>query len=320
MKEPDYDLAVIGAGVSGLSAAACSAERGASTVVFAGTSSLAGGLAANVGRLDLFPLPHAPSGAALVHGLTAACNELDVLFVAQNVTGLAPMHDGVSLTDAAGRVTTARSVIVASGARLRRLGVPGEAELTGRGVSQCDWCDGSLFRGESVLVVGGGDAAFQAALHLAGTCSDVTLVIRASEPKARRRYVNAAANDARIAFCWDTVVEGFVGSTALQHVVLRNVIDGGVEQRLAAGAFVFVGTEPEASFLPASAARDSEGRLLTDSMLRTSLVRVFAIGAVRSGYAGQIQAACGDAANAVAAALEAIRQPSCGWPAPASFA
>src|SRR5690606_34939589 len=115
--------------------------------------------------IDGFPAAGALSGAALVDVLTRRCAERGVAMVEAEVSALEDAGEWKRLATSDGPVQ-ARLVIVASGARLRQLGVPGEAELAGRGVSQCDWCDGGFFRGEPVLVVGGGDAAFQAALHL----------------------------------------------------------------------------------------------------------------------------------------------------------
>lgn len=304
MTSQPYDVVVIGAGASGLSAALHCAERGA-TVACVEQAALPGGLIANVGAIDGFPSTGELSGAALVDALSRRCPELGVSMVQAEVQALEDTGTWKRLRTANGTIQ-GRVVIVASGARLRQLGVPGEAELAGRGVSQCDWCDGGFFRGEPVLVVGGGDAAFQAALHLAQLCSSVTVAMRGATMRARRAYVQAAADNERISFLWDTTVERINGAGKVESVTLRDHAEGRVSDFSAAGVFVFVGTEAQTGFLPADLARDAERRLVTDADFRTSMPGVYAVGAVRSGYRGQVVSACGEAASVASVVAEEL--------------
>jgi thioredoxin reductase (NADPH) len=298
----EVDIAVIGDGVAGLTAAAQCAERGAA-VALIGAGPLLGGLVANLGRLDGFPLD--VSGAGLADGMLARCTALGVQRIEGAVTGLEAARGGLVL-QLADRAITAKKVIVATGAKLRQLGVPGEAELFGRGVSQCDWCDGGFFRNQSVLVVGGGDSAFQAALHLAQQCDSVTLVIRGATMRARRSYVEAVANNERIAFRWETQVEKILGTDGVTGALLRDVATGALEEQPAAGIFVFVGIEPNSGFLPPQVARDDVQRVVTDASYLTGMPGVYAVGAVRSGFRGDVLGACGEAAAAAAIACEAL--------------
>ena len=304
MTSQSYDVVVIGAGASGLSAAAHCAERGA-TVACVEQAPLPGGLIANVGVVDGFPAAGELSGAALVDVLARRCTELGVAMVRAEASALDASGKWKTLATSEGPVR-ARIVIVASGARLRQLGVPGEAELVGRGVSQCDWCDGGFFRGEPVLVVGGGDAAFQAALHLAQLCASVTVVMRGATMRARRAYVQAAAENERIAFLWDTTVERINGTEKVESVTLRDHAEGTVSDHPTAGVFVFAGVEAQAGFLPEEVARDPARCLVTDADFRTSMPGVFAIGAVRSGYRGQLVSACGEGAAVAAVVSQAL--------------
>lgn len=304
MTSQSYDVVVVGAGASGLSAALHCAERGA-TVACVEQAPLPGGLIANVGSIDGFPSAGELSGAALVDLLSRRCAELGVAMVQADVTALEDSGAWKRLATSEGTIQ-ARLVVVASGARLRQLGVPGEAELAGRGVSQCDWCDGGFFRGEPVVVVGGGDAAFQAALHLAQLCASVTIVMRSATMRARRAYVQAAAENERITFLWDTTVERINGTDKVEGVTLRDHAEGTVSDHPTAGVFVFAGIEPQAGFLPAGVARDPAQCLVTDADFRTSMPGVFAIGAVRSGYRGQLVSACGEGAAVAALAAQAL--------------
>ena len=297
----EFDIAVIGAGVSGLSAAWQCAERGAS-VICIDAGGVPGGLIANVGKLDGFPSVTPLSGAALADSMVQACQALDVSFLTAVVSSLAHTDSKTILSTDQGAIG-AKAVIVASGSRLLQLGVPGETEFAGRGVSQCDWCDGGFFKNESVLVVGGGDAAFQAALHLAQVCASVTIVMRSSTIKARRAYVKSAADNARIAFAWDTVVERINGTDRVETVVLNHLAESCKEVHPTSGVFVFIGTAPNSEFLPAEVERDRSHLIVTDANYRTTLAGLYAIGGVRSGYRGQLLSACGEGAAAAAASM-----------------
>jgi thioredoxin reductase (NADPH) len=199
-----------------------------------------------------------------------------------------------------------RAVIIASGARLRQLGVPGENELAGRGVSYCDWCDGGLYRGQQVAVVGGGCAAVQAALHLAELCDSVAIVARGSSLRARRDYVLRAADSDRITFHWESVVESVLGQHAVEGLRLRNVADDSRFDLPCTGAFIFAGLVPNSTFVDSAIDRDGQGFIVTDAGYRTSIRSVFAVGAVRSGSHGAVLTAMGEAAAAAATAVEQL--------------
>jgi thioredoxin reductase (NADPH) len=306
----ECDVAVIGGGVAGLAAAAEAAAGGAS-VVCLDPSPLAGGLVANLGRVEDFPAAADVSGPGLADLLGERARRHGAAIVQAQVRALLPDGDSIALTTDLGPLR-ATAVVVATGARLRRLGVPGEAELAGRGVSQCDWCDGGLFRNKPVVVVGAGDAGLQAALHLADVgCSSVTIVTRGERPRARRDLVLRAADDARISFHWQTEVEAVLGDGGVRAVRLREAGQPPVEVPCD-GVFVFVGLQANTAFMPEAAERDPGGRLITDAALRTTMRGVYAAGAVRSGHAGPVVAAMGEAVLAARRAVfdvEAAREP-----------
>ena len=302
------DVAVIGAGPAGLSAAIACASRGAEVVCLEQLPA-PGGLITNLGLVDDFPWPVPLAGAELIDHLVQRALALGVRMETSAVSGLQPLADGVQVLTAR-HLLKASAVIAASGARLRKLGISGEDQWLGRGVSQCDWCDGGLCRDQSVAVIGGGDAAFQAALHLARICASVTLVIRGAQVRARRRYVEAAAANERMAFLWETQVLGLCGSDGLEGLRLRNLGDGSESELAVAGVFVFIGTEPNDAYLPPQVQRDANGQVVTDGQYQTSLARVYAVGALRSGPGHSVLGACAQGQDAARAAVSRWTTPA----------
>ncbi|HVF63069.1 MAG TPA: FAD-dependent oxidoreductase [Casimicrobiaceae bacterium] len=297
----DFDIAVVGGGIAGLTAAVRAAESGASVVCF-DDGAIPGGLVANVGRLDDFPSAAAIAGATVADQLLKRARALDVNFVTATVTRLDDAGQGLRISAGADSYAI-RAAIVASGGRLRRLEIPGEAELTGRGVSQCDWCDGGLYRGKQVAVVGGGNAAVQAALHLAEFCESAALIVRGASLRARRDYVLQAADNPKIRFFWETVVDRIIGDNGVEGLALRSVPDASTATEAFSAVFVFVGLEPNLGFLPATLKRDSAGYAITDVQFRSSVRGVFVVGAARSGNEGSLLAAMGEARTASALAV-----------------
>jgi len=302
----EYDVAVIGGGAAGLVAAGHAAASGARVACFEATA-LYGGLIANVGRLDDYPASQPLPGPALADILVARARTLGVTLVEGRVTGLAS-EDGTTRIATERDAYRARRTIIASGASLRRAGMPGETELAGRGVSQCSWCDGGLFRGERVVVVGGGDAALQSALHLAEICQSVAIGVRGATLRARNEYAARAADNERIRFHWETVVESVLGARQVEGVRLRDLSTNTSLEHPCDGVFVFVGLPPNCAFAPPDLAKDGAGYIRTDPQFRTSLPGTFAVGAVRSGHGGALLSAMGEAAAASAIAIDDLKQ------------
>ena len=298
-----YDVLVIGGGVSGLTAAQHAARRGLSAALLEGEP-LFGGQIATVEQLDGFPAAGALSGVDLSVGLVEQCRSLGVAIIEAAVEALSAEGGGYVAT-AGGERHRARAVVVASGARLRRLGVSGESELLGRGVSQCAWCDGHLFRDEAVAVIGGGDAAAQEALVLAGFCRTVHVVAR-SPLRAKPGYVNRLSRLGNVEFVWSCEVDAILGSEAVEGVRLRNVRDGSHSELACTAVFPFIGSTPNSAFLPSEVTCE-DGYVVTDAAYATSLPGVFAAGAVRRGYGGHVAEAVGEAVSAADAAARYLR-------------
>ena len=292
-----YDVLVVGGGIAGLTAAWQAGGRGMATAVLE-EAPLFGGQVTNVEALQGFPAAAETSGTALATKLVEDCRALGVTFVQEGARDLVPGNSAHEVSTES-QTCRARHIVVASGGRLRSLGVPGEEEFRGRGVSQCAPCDGPLFRGEDVVVVGGGDAALQEALVLAEFCRSVAIVCR-GPLRARGHYVDRVTARPNVRFIWDSTVAAVLGGQAVEGVRLRNVKDGSESDLTCAGVFPFIGSEPNTRFLPEAVARDAAGRVTTEASLASSVPGIYAIGAVRAGYSGELVSAAGEGAAVIA--------------------
>jgi thioredoxin reductase (NADPH) len=276
-----YDLIVIGEGISGLACAGHARRAGLSVATF--ESTLFGGLVLNVNELDGYP--GAESGTNLASELMQANSDAGVASIQEEVTAIRPA--GGAFEVAAGGVYSARQVVIASGARLKKLGVPGEDEYEGRGVSHCADCDAPMFQNEDVIVVGGGDSALQEALVLAKFCRKVHIVHRGDSFRAQKHFVEQVRTNPRISILWKSSVEAILGAKMVENVRVKR--DGKSEEIASAGVFAYVGLEPNAACAPSGVGRDGRGHLVTSNALETSMTGIWAIGAVRAGYSGLLR-------------------------------
>jgi thioredoxin reductase (NADPH) len=296
------EVAVIGGGLAGLSAARHAARLGRLVTLFEG-SALFGGLVATVDEVDGIPVPGKFSGQDLAMHLLEDARKAAVRVVQAGVAKI-QLDQRLALTDQENATYHPRAIIIASGASLRKLGVPREEQFIGRGLSRCATCDGGFFRGQDVVVVGGGDGAAQEALVLAKTSRRVTMVCR-SPLKAKRNYIEKLAARENVTFVWDSEVSAILGDDGVSGVRLRNVRDGASSDIECTGLFPFIGATPSTQFAPASLLTAS-GHVNTTSSLATSDARVFAVGAVRAEYGGNVVQAMAEgvgAAEAVARLL-----------------
>ncbi len=199
---------------------------------------------------------------------------------------------------------TTDALIIATGAAARKLGVPGEQELTGRGVSYCATCDGWFFKDKTVLVVGGGDSALEEALFLTRYATSVTIVHRRDELRAGAILQKRAQSNPKIDFIWNTVVTAIHGNGAVHSVTLKDMISGKEREHQTDGVFIFIGHTPNTSLFKGQLEMDDLGYLKVDALMQTNLPGVYAAGEVADPHFRQVITSAGMGA---AAAIQANR-------------
>lgn len=196
----------------------------------------------------------------------------------------------------------ADALIITTGATPKHLNIPGETELTGRGVSYCATCDGWFFKDKDVVVVGGGDSALEEGLFLTRYANSVTIVHRRNELRAGQILQNRAIQNEKIKFIWDSVLEEIVGHESVDHVRLRNLKTGEVSEHKTDGVFVFIGHTPNTRLFDGQLEMDETGYLVADKNMHTNIEGVFAAGEVADPHFRQVITSSGMGA---AAAIEA---------------
>jgi thioredoxin reductase (NADPH) len=293
--ETEYDLVVIGGGAAGLAAAQYGARANLRTLLVEEIA--AGGQALLIDALENYPGIAGPiNGYDLAETMRRQAESFGASFLSATVSSLRKDGSCFALETSEGRLS-AKAAILATGAKHRHLGVPGEAELSGRGVSYCATCDGPFFKGRRMLVVGGGDAACDEAMFLAKLSDKILMVHRKGRFRAQRSLAERVLKNRNIEVRFDTIVERISGSARVQSVSLRETSTGRAYEEAVDAVFVFVGSIPQTSLAP-DAAKDEGGFLVTDARMATSLPGLFAAGDVRASPFRQIVTAAADGAVA----------------------
>ena len=280
-----YDLIIIGGGPTGLTTALYGAREGLSVLVI--ERSALGGQAGITERLDNFPgFPDGISGAEFADRLARQAIRFGVeALKAQSVVSLRAEGESRYVKTADGNEYGARAVLIATGSKYRRLGVPGEDDFIGAGIHFCATCDGPFYKGQHVAVIGGGNSAGEESIFLTRFVEKVTLIVRGSELTASKVVIDKLAETPNIEVRLNTDTVSFQGnaeqSGKLGSVTLRNRTTNVLEELRPKGVFVFIGLQPNSQWLPAEIARDKTGFVMTNAMLETSMPGVFAAGDVR---------------------------------------
>ncbi len=311
MEKKEFDYIVIGGGTAGLSSALYAARGGLRAVVLEGPEP--GGQALQINGLENYPGIFPPvSGYDFIAGLKRQCAEFGAEFSRGMALSIDRPGNEFTVTSDSG-IYSAPAVLVATGASHRKLGVPGEAEFTGRGVSYCAVCDGPFFRNRRIVVAGGGDSAVSEALYLSSLSDDVTVVHRRGEFRAQKSLVARmeAAGIRTVTGARITEIMGKEGR--VDAVVLKDSVSGKESVLGTDAVFVFIGMEPRTSLVD-NLAKDPAGYILAGEDMSTSVPGLFAAGDVRSKALRQVVTAASDGAAAAFSAMEYVRKFRTGEP------
>lgn len=291
-----YDTIIIGAGPAGMTAALYAARSNLKVALL--ERGIPGGQMNNTADIENYPGYANISGPELAEKMFEPLENLGVEHLFGLVEKIEDRGDFKEIITEDERFET-KTVIIASGANHRHLGVPGEEDYNSRGVSYCAVCDGAFFRDEDLLVVGGGDSAVEEAIFLTRFAKSVTIVHRRDELRAQKVLQDRAFANEKIRFVWDSVVESIHGNERkVTGVTFKNVKTGETSQAEFGGIFIYVGLDPVSEFAADLGITDEAGWILTDHQMKTSVAGIYAVGDVRQKDLRQITTAVGDGATA----------------------
>ncbi len=302
----EHELVIVGGGAAGLTAGIYAVRYGLDVVLLSVGGP--GGQTAMATVIENFPgFPEGISGAELIMRLTEQAQRFGLSFENAEVKRIIREEDGRWRLQCEEDDYLAIAVILAVGASPRRLKIPGEQELFGRGVSYCATCDGFFYRGRAVAVIGGGNTAIEEALYLADIAEKVYVVHRRDELRADKIVAERAFANDKIEFIWDTVPTRILGDDAVTGIALHNKKTDEDFELAVDGVFVAIGHEPNTAFV-ADLLELQDGFIVTDEQMRTSQPGIFAAGDVRNTPLRQVTTAVGDAAIAAYSAYRYISE------------
>ncbi len=272
------DIIILGSGCAGLTAAIYAARANLNPLVITGNEF--GGQIATTTEVENYPgFPNGLQGPELTEQMKQQAERFGTRLEYDEVIEV-DLKSKPLLIKTYNTTYESKSLIVATGASPRKLGVPGELELTGRGVSYCATCDGFFFKGKEIMVVGGGDSALQEGLFLTKFGSHVTVVHRRDQLRAGPALVEKAQRNEKMSFLWNTVVTQINGEGMMKSVLLKDVVTGEPSEARVNGLFIYIGHLPNTSRFAGQLEMDHEGYLIVDPFLHTNIPGVFAAGEV----------------------------------------
>ena len=300
-----YEVIIIGGGPAGLTAGLYCKRAAMKTVLF--EKGLIGGQIAISKDVENYPGMEGITGFDLAEKLLHHTKSFGLPIVQQAVSEIiiGPEHHSVRLDN--GDLFNCVGLILASGGSVRKLGIPGEAEYLGTGVSYCATCDGFFFRDKTVVVVGGGDTAVEEALYLARLTRKVSLIHRGNTLRASRILQDRLMSESRIEIIWDTIISEIKGSgNAVTAVSFENTGTGERGELPTEGVFIFIGYSPNNQLIPAAVSMNNRGFVITDEQCATNVPGIFAVGDLRQKFANQIVVAAADGCVAALASAHYV--------------
>jgi len=303
-----WDLIIIGGGAAGLAAGIYAARSGLKTLVL--EEKMAGGTTADAPLVENYPGFQSISGMELAQKMVAQCRGTGVIIREFEKVLSLDLNGEKKIVKTNRTVLETETVIIASGSRYREIGVPGEKEFLGRGVSYCGICDGPLFKAKRVLVVGGGNSALITALYIAGLASEVKVAHRRDAFRAEEALVKALNEKANIEILWNSEVKEIKGEKLVNKVTIFNRNTGETKELLVDGVFVQVGETPNSQLAKEAGVEvDKDGYVMIDIRQRTNIAGVYAAGDVTNHPVKQVGTAVGQGITAALEAYGYIRRP-----------
>ncbi len=301
-----YDVVIIGGGPAGLTAGIYTARDRLNSLLI--ERGVIGGKITEAVLVDNYPgFPQGISGIELTKLMYEQAKKYGLESTFAEVTSLEIKEEQIIVKTTNGDLIT-RAVIVAGGSERGKLGIPGEKEFTGKGVSYCATCDGPFFKDKPVAVVGGGNAAIYEALHLTKFSSKITVIHRRNHLRATAVVQEKASAEAKIEFLLNTVVKAIEGKDSVQRLRLQNIKTSEQSFLEVSGVFMAIGLKPNTDYLKNTLPLDKRGHIITDEQMKTKIPGIFAAGDIRSGSIMQTVAAAGDGAIAALSAKSFIEQ------------
>lgn len=297
-----FDLIIIGAGPAGLTAALYAGRSRLETVLI--EKMAVGGRILTSETIENYPgFPGGISTLELMGKMEAQVKELEVKIISDEVLEI----DCQKMTiKTSGAEFTAKAIILANGAKPRKLNIPGEDKYTGRGVSYCATCDAPFFRDKKIVIVGGGNAVAEEAIYLSRFASAVTVIHRRQDLRATEILQEKLQANKKINFMLSSIATEIKGAQKVEAVVVKDLLTGKEIDFACDGVFIYIGYEPETAFLKDKLALDEAGFILADESLTTSVAGIFACGDCRKKSLYQVINACGDGAVAADSAYKHI--------------
>jgi len=292
----NYDLVIIGGGPAGLTAGIYAKRAGLSTLML--EKAAPGGQIMVTDWIENYPgFPEGLAGYELTMKMEEQAKKFGLEIRSASVESLNLDGEEKEVILSKDSIK-AKSVIIASGCSPRKIGIPGETEFFGKGISTCATCDAMFFKGRDVVAIGGGDTAVQESLFLTKFVNKVYLVHRRDKLRATKILQERAFTNDKIEFVWDSVPVEICGESSVKSVKIKNVKNGNIRELDAAGCFIWIGTTPNTEFLDSKIVVDQGGFIITNNQMETSVKGVFAAGDVRNTPLRQVSTAVGDAAIA----------------------
>jgi thioredoxin reductase (NADPH) len=300
-----YDVIIIGGGAAGFTAGLYAARDRCRALLIERFS--AGGQVLNCEHIENYPgFPDGIAGYSLGPLLQQQATNLGLEMRLTEVEAVR-LDRGLKVLQTDGGELRAKALIIATGSSFAKLGIPGEDEFLGKGVSHCASCDGAFFMDQPVAVVGGGDAALDEGVHLTQYASQVTIIHRREELRACRLLQERARGTEKLGFRWHTVVRAIEGEETVRRIQVEDLKTGERSQVEVAGVFLYIGLTPNTQLLKGLVPLNERGQIVTDLWMRTAVPGILAAGDVRHESSRQLISAAGDGATAALAAVRYLR-------------